>query len=85
MKYDDWSADRLIQKIEALEAEIVNLKWDQNILEDAIADLKFYKDSYQMSIKEMKESTVLRKILLRINRYVVKLDNYLWAKLHSKK
>ena len=84
MQYDGWPSDDFIHKIKELESEIVSLKWERKLLEGTITDLKFDKDSSQRTVSSPSKGTVGRRILLRISRYTIKLDNYLWAKLHGR-
>ena len=84
MQYDGWPPDDFIHKIKELESEIVSLKWERKLLEGTITDLKFDKDSSQRTVSSTSKGAVVRRILLRISRYTIKLDNYLWAKLHGR-
>ena len=55
MDYNSWSAPNLIRKIQDLESQVVDSKWNQKVLEDQIIDLKWDRDSSQRTIRQLRD------------------------------
>ena len=55
MDYNTWSIRNLILKIEELEKQSVELKWNEKLLEDQIENLKWDRDSAQRTIRKLRD------------------------------